>query len=369
MLKVTQSIADANLVDQIHIAAIWENGLKEYERLDEKRQVWRVRLKTPDWKPGLAFKMMRYLEWQLRIFLRFRTSPVKFVNSRSLSVLPIGLLFKIFSKSILVYDIHELETETVGSVGLRQLLAKLFERVLIRFADVVITVNESIAQWYRAEYGLKNVHAVRNIPYQQNSAEISQSNLLKGKFGIPDDEILFIYQGILGPGRGIDILLDVFAKVDRRKHIVFMGYGEWEDSIKAHERMYPNIHFHDAVSPEEVRRYTSSADVGICLIENICLSYYLSLPNKAFEYIMSGLPLIVSDFPEMRRVVDDGTCGWKVAVDRGPLLSLVTAMSWDDIIDKRNNTLKYRQTIGWHQEEMVLLPIYRNLNVAKIKQP
>jgi len=75
---------------------------------------------------------------------------------------------------------------------------------------------------------------------------------------------------------------------------------------------------------------------------------------------MSGLPVIVSDFPEMGRVVDQTGCGWKVSVDRDAVSSLIAAMSLDDIVVKRNHALQYRKTIGWHKEEEVLLQVYRS---------
>lgn len=360
ILKETRSLSEAGLVDEIYIVALWDDGLEEHERLDEKRQVWRVRLRMARHRPGLIPKLMLYIEWITRVFLRFRGTPVKFVNCHSLTVLPIGLLFKVFSKSIVVYDTHELETETTGLAGIMQVSAKLIERISIRWVDAVITVNESIAEWYRNEYGLKNVYTVRNIPYQQDDGgEAGETGILKNKSGIRSDEILFIYHGGLTPGRGIDILLDVFANLDRRKQIVFMGYGEYEEVIRKYEQTHPNIHFQDAVSPQEVHRYASSADVGICLYENVSLNHYLCLPNKVFEYIMSGLPLIVSDFPEMRQVVDGPKCGWTVAVDGDALLTLVSAISWDDIMDRRNGVLRYRETIGWSKEEEILLQVYR----------
>ena len=369
MLKETKSIAEADIVDQIHIAAIWDEGLEEHERIDEKRQVWRVQLRIGNQQSGFILKLMRYIEWQVKVFLAFRTRSVKIVNCHSIAVLPIGPLFKLFSKSMIVYDTHECETETQSSVGIRRPLLKLTERLLIRSVDAVITVSESISQWYRNEYGLNNVYTVRNVPYQRDIRETSEVSILKSELGIPDDEILFIYQGRLSRGRGIEILLDVFGKADRRKHVVFMGYGPWEEMVKEYERVHPNIHFRDAVSPQDVQRYSSSADVGLALIERVCLSYYITIANRVFEYIMSGLPLIVSDFPEMGRVVDDGRCGWKVAVDRDALLSLITAISWNDIVEKRNNALQYRMTIGWHKEEKVLLQVYHDLERVLADRP
>jgi glycosyltransferase involved in cell wall biosynthesis len=366
MLKETKGVADANLADEVHIAAMWENGLAEHQYIDEKRQVWRIRVVTHNQRFGSISKIIRYIEWQARIFFKFRTTSIKFINCHSLSVLPIGVLFKILKRSAIVYDTHELETETVGTVGIRRPLSRLVERTLIPFVDAVITVNESIAQWYRNEYRLKNVYTVRNIPHQPDKSAINGNSILKREFSIGNDEILFIYQGVLNYGRGIEILLDTFVKIDNWKHIVFIGFGPLDSTVKQYERLYPNIHFLDAVKPQEVYRYTSGADVGISLIENVCLSYYLSSPNKVFEYIISGLPVIVSDFPEMRRIVDESGCGWKIAVDRNELFSLITTISWDDIIDKRNKALQYRETLDWHQEERVLLHAYRSASETKV---
>ena len=68
--------------------------------------------------------------------------------------------------------------------------------------------------------------------------------------------------------------------------LVFMGYGEFEKTIKEYAGKNKNIHFYPAVPLEKVLDYTQHADVGLSLIERVCLSYYLCLPNKVFEYIL-----------------------------------------------------------------------------------
>lgn len=365
MLKETKSIADAQLVNKIYLVGMWKDGLEEHEQIDVRRHIWRVRPRIGSQESSLVIKTLRYIEWQLRILWHFRNSSVKYVNCHSLPVLPIGVLFKLFLGAALVYDTHELETEIIGVVGIKRVFFKLIEKSFIRFADAVITVNDAIMEWYKNEYGLQNITAVRNIPYQRHEDEISKNNILKTKFCINDDEILFIYQGVLGVGRGIDILLDTFSKVDGKKHLLFMGFGEWEDLIKQYEQAYGNIHFLDAVRSSDVNRYTFGADVGLCLIENLSLSFYLSLPNKLFEYIINGVPVIVSDFPEMRRVIDEADCGWKVAVDKSALYSLVASISKDEIAAKRNNVMQYRKMIGWQNEEKALLNVYRHMLVCE----
>ena len=270
-------------------------------------------------------------------------------------------MFKLFSKSNLVYDAHELETERNGWSRARKEIGKLVERILIRQADGVIVVSESIAKWYRDNYSLKNVYVIYNFTYKHVEQGAYHAKVFRKRLKLRDDEILFIYQGALGRGRGIEILLNVFSKVDKIKHIVFMGYGDLEKAVKNWESKYSNIHFQPAVKPEEVLLYTSAADVGICLVENLCLSYYCTMPNKVFEYVSSGLPLIVSDFPEMAKIVDHNECGWKVSLDEGSVTDLINKISKEEIEQKRSNVLKCRDDFLWEKQEKKLLTIYRTL--------
>ena len=267
ILKETKSIASSGVVDKVIIAAIWENGLKEYEKLDNKIEVWRVPLKTRIFAGGSLVKVFQHIEWAFKIFSRFRNAGIKYVQCHSLSTLPIAVLIKIFARSKIVYDAHELETEK-GKRGIRQKTSKLLERLLIHYTDSIIVVSDSIAEWYKNQYSLKQVYVIKNFPYQENNIN-EPSNILKDTFSIQGNEMLYIYQGVLSKGRSIEILLNVFSKVDKKKHIVFMGYGELTNTIKKYDNDFSNIHFHPAVKPEEILNYTKSADVGICLFENI----------------------------------------------------------------------------------------------------
>jgi len=362
ILKETKSIVDYGFADKVFILAIWKEGLLECEHLDAQRRVLRIRLMigTPESR-GMV-KILRILEWSIRIFWAFRKSNVVLINCHTLTVLHLGFFFKLIWGSVLVYNPHELETESVGSKGIRQVFARLLEKTLIIFADIVINVNRSIADWYTIEYRLNNVYSVRNIPYQNfNDRGVNTHVSLRDKFSIGKDCLLFIYQGGLEYGRGIEILLSLFSEMDCTKHIVFMGMGSLDVIVKEFEERFPNIHFHPAVRPQEVHLYTRDCDVGISLIENVCLSYYLSLPNKLFEYIMSGLPVIVSDFPEMTAVVNQGRCGWTVPVEKEAVFSLISGLSKDDVDEKRSNALEYRKTLGWHNEEKVIVSALRNV--------
>src|SRR5690606_35434059 len=206
-------------------------------------------------------------------------------------------------------DAHELESEKTGLRGLRRRLARATERLLIRYADLVIVVSETIAQWYATSYRIRPPLVVRNVPAEGPVPVRFQESPLRSRCGVGDDVTVFLYVGVLGPGRSIERLCRVFAKVSPERHLVLMGYGALEEFVAQCARRHPNIHFLPAVPPSEVRLYIRGADVGCCLIEEVSLSYRFSLPNKLFQCIVEGVPVIVNDLPEQASFVSRG-CGW-----------------------------------------------------------
>ncbi len=91
-------------------------------------------------------------------------------------------------------------------------------------------------------------------------------------------------------------------------HFVILGEGEYRKKFEAeanNSNCSDRIHFLGAVNHTELLTYTASADIGLALIENISISYYYALPNKLFEYIMAGIPILASNLPQMKKVIDD----------------------------------------------------------------
>jgi len=358
ILKETKSIADAKLFDKIFIAAIWRPGLAENECIDSVRHVWRVPLTTRRLN-GILGKGIRYLEWMIRIYQHFKSESITCVNCHTISVLPLGILLKKRCGASVVYDAHELETEKLGLHGVIKKLCKWGEARLIPLVDGMIVVSDSIADWYRNTYYIENIIVVKNIPYQTSRVKSVNQNILKTQFNIPENALLFLYQGLLSYGRGLHLLLRAFTEQNQARHIVFMGYGQLEAEIQEWAVRYSTIHFHQAVPPDELSRYTAGADIGCCLIEDRCLSYRFSMPNKLFEYIFSGIPVIASDFPDMGRFIDEYQCGWKVPVSEQMVRDLIHTMTPDDIRTRKQQALHVRSLIGWEQEQLKLLELYR----------
>lgn len=358
ILKETNSLLKLKLVSDIVIISTWKAPLPKTEEIDKYRKIIRVKGISnylPDHK---IFKLIKYIEFSLSVIFKLLFKKVDIVNCHSLMVLPIGVLIKFFKGSKLIYDAHELETERIGLHGLAQKVSKFFERKLIKFIDRIIVVSPSIAEWYKQAYNLDTIYTIKNVP---NKREEITSDILRKKFNLVEEDVLFIYQGLFGTGRGIDIYLNVFAKSSPNHHIVLMGYGDLEDKIKSLALKHKNIHFHPAVKPSEIIDYTCSADIGLCLFENHCLSHYYALPNKLFEYIMAGVPPIISDFPDMNDIISRHDCGWSVNVSQESLFETVNSITKEVIKHKKSELSNCRLEYNWENEEKHLIEVYQHI--------
>ena len=305
-------------------------------------------------------KLKIYLSWVKEIARYVKSFDILHCND--LNTLPIAFIVKKFyNKDIkVVYDAHEYETQMNQLNKITKPIAKFSERFLIKYANRVITVSDSIANEYVRLYRIKKPTLVLNTPPYK---EVEKKDIFRQKFNISKEHTIFLYQGGLGKGRGIEILLDTFKSFkDSRSVIVFMGYGEFEDTIKKEAKEHRNIYFHEAVSPDILLDYTSSADFGISTIEDICLSYRYSLPNKIFEYIMAEVPVIVSNLPEMKRVIKDNKIG--VVAKENSVKGLKEAVKEALKLDKdklKNNLKKAKKIYNWENQEKTLLEIYKGL--------
>jgi len=343
-------------------------------------------LKKEDIKDNYKIKRFSYLDrkvtksklGKLRAYLKYLKETINYcknfdiIHCNDLNTLPIGVIIKkFFNKNVkIVYDAHEYETEINGLSGIQKTLAKILEKNLIKYADKVITVSDSIANEYVKLYNIEKPAVILNTPPYK---DIEKKDIFREKFGISKETTIFLYQGGLSRGRGIEILLDTFKELanisitynqyTNTPVIVFMGYGELEDLVKEYSKKYNNIYFHSAVSPDILLDYTSSADFGISTIEDSCLSYRYCLPNKMFEYLMAEVPVIVSNLPEMKKIVEENKIGI-VAKENTPQ-GLKEAIKEAIQLNKeelKQNIKKVKEIYNWQEQEKKLLEVYKGLN-------
>jgi len=363
ILKETKSLIDLNLVDQIIIASSWDEDLSFEEVIDPYRTLRRFKPFFHTHTKNHFYTIFKYFEFIIKVLRYYRSQEIMYVNCHSLLVLPIGVLLKKFGNtSFLIYDAHELETERVGLRGFPQKITKWLEKKLVVYVDKTIVVCEPIANWYRTTYSLDNVYVLQNMPYRNNNSS-SNPNIFKEKFNIPKNDILFIYQGVLEKFRGINTLIDVFSNAPKDKHIVFMGYGSSIEYIQQIGKTHTNIHYQPAVPPSQIIKYTSGADIGLFYIEgDMCLSYQYSLPNKFGEYILAGLPVLVSSsLSYLTSIIKKECCGWSLDSNNSVALSqFITSIDWNSITLIKSKANGYAQKIGWEIEEKKLPIIYQN---------
>lgn len=357
VFRETAFLAQAASFGRILMAGIGRSDLPATQSLDEKRHIYRF---ARDPGIGLVGKSLTTLRWLRRVHQAFRNEPLACINCHSLPVLPLGVLLAAQTGAKLIYDAHELETETHGMRGMRWLGSRLMERMLIRRADAVIVVSDSIAEWYRRTYRIRRPTVVLNCP---EYAAPGRSDKLRSALGIDAARRIYLYQGALTVARGIESMCDAFDQLPTpRPMLVIMGDGPLREFVQARAARNADIRYLPAVAPQDVLHYTASADVGLCLCEHTCLSHYFCMPNKLFEYIHAGIPVISSDLPELRRVVNDEQTGI-VTADHRPqsLIAAILAMeqrppqSFASAL--RAAAVKY----GWPHQTVALADVYRGL--------
>lgn len=357
VLREAHTVAEMGYV--VKIVALHEPDLLEYENC-ENYTVHRIKLWSKHWGKSRLVQLFKYIEFLIRVVLQYRK--VDIVHSHDLSALPVGCAIKFISRRHvkLVYDAHEYAINDLPYESkIRQRIKKCIESIFIYWVDWVITVSDGIADLYQKTYSLRSRPSViLNCPAL---VQAPSSNMLKQKLGISKDTYLFLYQGALSRGRGIQQFIDGFNKVDNRDlALVFMGYGELIPLIESQST--DNIFLMPAVTPSELPYYTASADCGVALIEDSCLSYRHCLPNKMFEYFMAGLPVIASDLPEMRKIINEYDTG--VLCSSGETSDIEHAIQTIRYIDKDQlaiNLNRLNTTFNWTNQEKILKRVYETL--------
>jgi glycogen synthase len=218
----------------------------------------------------------------------------------------------------LVYDMDELCTGRATLLARPRWYVSLleaYERAFIGKADVTITSDESRADAIVEYYGARRPRVVRNVPYKLADLPepVDLSEFRRGRH-------LLIYEGILSDHRGIEPSIAAMRELDDHC-LLLLGYGARRDRYQwmiDEAGLADRVRIHDAVPFAEMMRYARTADAGLALIQGVCESYRRAAPSKLYDYLMVGTPVIASDLPEMRAVVEAHDVGELVADPSDP---------------------------------------------------
>ena len=324
-------------------------------------EVERLILNSDRWKrTNIFIGAIQYFEFAFRAVKKYRN--VEAWHCNDYEAFAIGILAKISRPKLkLIYDCHELESHRNGKNVFMRFVIRSIEKLFISWTELVITVSPSIQKIYSKTYKLKNVSLIRNFPDEMH---ITKSNTLREKLGLDENQIIFIYQGMLDKGRGVEMLLDAFdAREDSNAVIVFMGFGAFKGMVESFAARKNNIFFVPAVSYEEIPLYTGSADVGLNSTQPVCLNNLYCLPNKLFEYIHSEIPVLSVPLVDCAALIMEYGVGRIIqSWDVDSINEAIDAMIKEDLSFYRENLRAAKKVLNWECEEKILVDAYKNIS-------
>jgi glycosyltransferase involved in cell wall biosynthesis len=351
----------------VEVYALLGRGQEAREIIDGVK-VRRFRL----WTRGLPARPfawpLKYLECVGRMSLASLSSNVAVVHGHDILGLIPAAIIKGLRRSRLVYDSHELWSDSnhkAANPAWLTFLIQSFERLFARRADAVITVSESIADEMQRGLGIEKPRVIRNVP---EARAREGGGGLRERLGIPASACVFLYVGAILPNRGIDTLFEAFSKLDGGAHLVLLGTERLPDWAASYvDRCGGRIHVVPPVPPRLVPVLASAADVGLVPIRGVNKNHQFCLPNKLFEYVQAHLAVIASDMPEMRRLIAERQIG--LTFEDGNSESAAEAMRTvlaDPLVLQamKEASARASRELTWEREGMKLLALYEGLFVA-----
>ena len=250
-----------------------------------------------------------YAEYNLRLFLLLLFNKATLFLSNDLdTLLPNYLAARIRGKK-LVYDTHEFYTEVPELVNRPKVRAVwlAIERRIFPKLRTVITVNGSIAAAYAERYGNK-VHVVRNIPPARDLGSLPS----REELDLPQGKRILVMQGAgINVQRGAEEAVLAMRELPDCLLLIIGGGDAWpvlEKMVRDHA-LQDRVRLLGKMPYERMMAYTRNADLGLTLDKDTNLNYRFSLPNKLFDYLHAGIPVLATDLPEVAGIVREFDCG------------------------------------------------------------
>ncbi len=276
------------------------------------------------------------------------------------------------NNSKLVYDSHELWLESsryfIATHPLNKIRLRNIEKKYIKRADEVIAVTPLRGKKMKEMYPfLKNLTIVENAPEALDKLPAKGS--LRSRINASADTVIALYQGVFCPERGLEELLEA-AKLTTNPNIkfVFIGMDAWNGTLqkKVDEmKISDRVIFLPPVPSEELPEITVDADMGFILFRNTCLNHYYSLPNKLYEYQMAGVPIISSNFPELKRVLTEVRSGLTVNPESvEEIANAVEKLAQNRTLREEmgsNGRKAALSKYNWQPQSLLLRDLYRRL--------
>ena len=247
---------------------------------------------------------MAYPEFNQKLYLYLKRNADKntILLSNDIDTLLPNYLISKKLQIPLVFDSHEIFTEMPSLQGrFTQKIWRYLEKKIIPNVKYMMTANPSYAKWFANHYKIQTPVVINNFPKRRLILNETEDNSTK----------IILYQGTINPSRGLDKMILAMQKIDNATFLI-AGKGPKLEEYKLLVKnlgLKNKIEFLGEIPPKDLQKITENADVGLSIEENNGESYYLSLPNKIADYIQARIPIMVSNFPEMKKIVSQYKVG------------------------------------------------------------
>jgi glycosyltransferase involved in cell wall biosynthesis len=305
-----------------------------------------------------------YFFFNLRLFvvLLFRKADVLLAND--LDTLGPNYLVAKLKGIPLVYDSHEIfcEVPELQANPSKKKIWESLEKRIVPKLKYGITVNESIAAYFKEKYKTPFM-AVRNIPDYRKPDRIKSRKDL----ALPEDRKIVILQGAgINVQRGAEELVEAFRYLDQRYLLLIVGSGDVIGQLKNNVKRFgleQHVVFVDKMPATELRQYTLNADLGVTIDKDTNLNYHFSLPNKVFDYMHAGIPVLASRLPEIEKLVTSYDIGTFIENhDPEHIASQIDSfLNSEAYAICKQNTLRAANDNNWPQEKQKLMTLFNEV--------
>jgi glycosyltransferase involved in cell wall biosynthesis len=300
-----------------------------------------------------------YANYNIRLFFYLLFNRFDVIVSNDLDTLAACFYASRIKQRPIVYDSHEYFTEVpelIGRPKVKRIWEKIEKNILPKLTHCY-TVCQSIADIYNTKYGT-SFRVVRNIPLKLNN--FKNEDYIPP---FPTEKPVVIYQGAVNLGRGIEEAILAMHQLENI-NLVIIGSGDLIEECKKiaeDEGVTDRVIFTGRIPFEELSMVTRFATIGLSIEKDMGLNYRYALPNKLFDYIQSEVPVLVSQLPEIKRIVNEYSVGLVINETSPEAIAIGIKMmiSEDDLYRQlKENCRKAKEVLCWENEREVIQSIY-----------
>jgi glycosyltransferase involved in cell wall biosynthesis len=323
-----------------------------------------IKVKTFRFSMRFEKGFLFYAEYNIKLFFYLLFKRTRLLVANDLDTLLPNYLVSLIRKKPLVYDAHEyfLGSTEITERPFVKNFWKIIEKAIFPRLRNIITVNHSIADLYEKAYG-KRPDVVRNLPHRF----VVDKKISRSELGLPEDKKIVLMQGgAINIDRGAEELINAMKpQYDLDDvELYFIGGGDVWEKIKQLTKdlhLERKVHFLPKMPYHKMMNFTCLCDLGVSLDKPVSLNYKYSLPNKLFDYLAAGIPVLASPMVEIKKVIENYDVGMCIENHEPEHIAYMIRTMLDDqkrVKKWKRNALKTSKELCWENEEKVLIKIY-----------